>query len=56
MTPDLIALGALIVGLALAWGVLLGLTAAVAWLEAPRVAEHDRSRGTLAPDHYARKG
>ena len=56
MTPDLLALGGLIVALALAWGVLLGLTGVVAWLDSPRQPEPDRSRGTLAPDHYARKG
>lgn len=56
MSPDLLALGGLIVGLALLLGALLGVTGAVAWLDSPRQPETDRSRGTLAPDHYARKG
>lgn len=53
MTPDLLVLVAAIVALALALGALLGVTGAVAWLDSPRQPEQDRSRGTLAPDHYA---
>jgi hypothetical protein len=56
VTPDLLVLGALIVGIALLLGALVAVTLAVAWLNSPRQPESDRSRGTLAPDHYARKG
>ncbi len=56
MTTDLIVLGALTVGIALLLGALVAVTVAVAWLDSPRQQEADLSRGTLAPDHYARKG
>ncbi len=46
----------LLAALLIALGALYAVLAVTAWLDSPRQQEPDRSRGTLAPDHYARKG